>query len=42
MRGSQSMRLVENALRCYPQRWRSRHGDEAAAVQRTARRTRRL
>jgi hypothetical protein len=26
------MRLVESALRCYPQRWRSRHGDEAAEV----------
>jgi hypothetical protein len=32
MRGSQSMRLVENALRCYPERWRSRHGDEAAEI----------
>jgi hypothetical protein len=26
------MRLVESALRCYPQRWRSRHGDEAAEI----------
>jgi hypothetical protein len=32
MRGSRSMRLVESALRCYPQRWRSRHGDEAAEI----------
>ncbi len=32
MRGSRSMRLVENALRCYPRRWRSRHGDEAAEI----------
>jgi hypothetical protein len=32
MRGSRSMRLVETALRCYPQRWRSRHGDEAAEI----------
>jgi hypothetical protein len=23
---------VESALRCYPQRWRSRHGDEAAEI----------
>jgi hypothetical protein len=23
---------VESALRCYPRRWRSRHGDEAAEV----------
>ena len=29
---SRSMRLVESALRCYPQRWRSRHGDEAAEI----------
>lgn len=29
---SWSMRLVESALRCYPQRWRSRHGDEAAEI----------
>ena len=26
------MRLVESALRCYPQRWRSRHGDEATEI----------
>jgi hypothetical protein len=32
MRGSRPMRLVESALRCYPQRWRSRHGDEAAEI----------
>ena len=32
MPGSRSMRLVESALRCYPRRWRSRHGDEAAEV----------
>lgn len=32
MAGSRSMRLVESALRCYPQRWRSRHGDEAAEI----------
>ena len=29
---SRSTRLVESALRCYPQRWRSRHGDEAAEI----------
>jgi hypothetical protein len=29
---SRSMRLVKSALRCYPQRWRSRHGDEAAEI----------
>src|SRR5262245_31451818 len=32
MPGSGSMRLVESALRCYPRRWRSRHGDEAAEI----------
>jgi hypothetical protein len=32
MPGSRSLRLVESALRCYPQRWRSRHGDEAAEI----------
>jgi hypothetical protein len=32
MPGPRSMRLVEAALRCYPQRWRSRHGDEAAEI----------
>ena len=26
------MRLVDSALRCYPQRWRSRHGAEAAEI----------
>ena len=25
-------RLVERALRCYPDRWRRRHGDEAAEL----------
>ena len=34
MPGPRSMRLVESALRCYPQRWRSRHGDEAAEIAR--------
>jgi hypothetical protein len=34
MPGSRSIRLVESALRCYPQRWRSRHGDEAAEIAR--------
>jgi hypothetical protein len=28
------MRLVQAALRCYPQRWRSRHGAEAAELAR--------
>lgn len=32
MPGSRSMRLVDSALRCYPRRWRSRHGDEAAEI----------
>jgi hypothetical protein len=32
MPGSPSIRLVESALRCYPRRWRSRHGDEAAEI----------
>jgi hypothetical protein len=27
-----SMRLVDSALRCYPRRWRSRHGKEAAEI----------
>src|SRR5690242_21837577 len=27
-----SERLVRNALRCYPERWRSRHGEEAAEL----------
>lgn len=26
------MGLVESALHCYPQRWRRRHGDEAAEI----------
>jgi hypothetical protein len=34
MPDSRSMRLVESALRCYPQRWRGRHGDEAAEIAR--------
>jgi len=34
MPDSRSIRLVESALRCYPQRWRSRHGDEAAEIAR--------
>jgi hypothetical protein len=29
---SRSMRLVTSALRCYPQRWRCRHGDEATEL----------
>jgi DNA-binding IclR family transcriptional regulator len=32
MATSRSMRLVTSALRCYPQRWRSRHGDEATEI----------
>ena len=28
------MRLVQSSLRCYPQRWRSRHGEEAAELAR--------
>jgi hypothetical protein len=32
MAGSQSMRLVRAALRCYPERWRSRHGTDAAEL----------
>jgi hypothetical protein len=27
-----AIRLVETALRCYPARWRRRHGDEAAEL----------
>ena len=34
MAGSRSMRLVQSSLRCYPQRWRSRHGEEAAELAR--------
>jgi hypothetical protein len=29
---SQPARLVETALRCYPARWRRRHGEEAAEL----------
>jgi hypothetical protein len=32
MSAPRSMHLVKSALRCYPQRWRSRHGDEAAEI----------
>jgi hypothetical protein len=32
MPASRSMRLVKSALRCYPPRWRSRHGDEATEI----------
>ena len=32
MPASRSMRLVRSALRCYPRRWRSRHGAEAAEI----------
>jgi len=32
MAGPESERLVRNALRCYPERWRSRHGEEAAEL----------
>lgn len=32
MDGPQAPRLVETALRCYPARWRRRHGDEAAEL----------
>jgi hypothetical protein len=34
MAGSRSMRLVQAALRCYPERWRSRHGADAAELAR--------
>ena len=34
MAGPPSMRLVQTALRCYPERWRSRHGEEAAELAR--------
>jgi hypothetical protein len=34
MAGSRSTRLVQAALRCYPQRWRARHGQEAAELAR--------
>jgi hypothetical protein len=29
---ARAMRLVETVLRCYPARWRRRHGDEAAEL----------
>ena len=29
---ARTTRLVETALRCYPARWRRRHGDEAAEL----------
>jgi hypothetical protein len=32
MGGPRATRLVETALRCYPARWRRRHGDEAAEL----------
>jgi hypothetical protein len=34
MDDSRTARLVETALRCYPGRWRRRHGDEAAELAR--------
>jgi hypothetical protein len=32
MDGPRTARLVETVLRCYPARWRRRHGDEAAEL----------
>jgi hypothetical protein len=32
MAGSRATRLVEAVLRCYPARWRRRHGEEAAEL----------
>jgi hypothetical protein len=32
MDGLRTARLVETVLRCYPARWRRRHGDEAAEL----------
>ena len=32
MGGPQTTRLVKTALRCYPARWRRRHGDEATEL----------
>ena len=32
MDDTRAARLVERALRCYPARWRRRHGDEAAEL----------
>jgi hypothetical protein len=34
MAGSRSMRLVQAAVRCYSERWRSRHGTDAAELAR--------
>jgi len=34
MPGPGSMRLVQAALRCYPERWRSRHGEDAVELAR--------
>ena len=32
MDGPRAARLVQTALRCYPARWRRRHGEEAAEL----------
>jgi hypothetical protein len=32
MGGSRTARLIETVLRCYPARWRRRHGEEAAEL----------
>jgi hypothetical protein len=32
MGGPRAIRLVDSVLRCYPARWRRRHGDEAAEL----------
>src|SRR5271170_2505906 len=32
MDDARTTRLVDRALRCYPARWRRRHGDEAAEL----------
>ncbi len=32
MDAPRAARLVETVLRCYPARWRRRHGDEAAEL----------
>jgi hypothetical protein len=32
MEESRELRLIATALRCYPPRWRRRHGDEAAEL----------
>src|SRR5580698_10162233 len=32
MDGPQTARMVRTVLRCYPSRWRRRHGDEAAEL----------